>query len=954
MRNTPSRRFLLALLFAGLLPAADALAQGAGRGRGNRGGPGTLLLDNGTLDFDTPDFNLKLVKESQTISALQPKGAQGYNNTPFDFTPADILATRSNDGFNHLGDITLRIQQQGWQEGAWVDVTSSGARKPVTALNDYKTPAGAKLLAASDLTPTLGGSRVAANAGGRGGGGRGPATPDINDLPVQVTRSWLVDASGRLVLHFDIRNKSNAPVQVGGLGIPLVFNNIITGKNLEQAHNINSFFDPYVGQDAGYLQVTRLNGAGPALVVTEEPGTKTPFEAFRPIGDGTPRTQTSEAIFEWTVYSGAYAANEWRNAKPWNPGTSVTIQPGQTISHGVRLLVSPQIRDIEKTLAANKRPVAVGLPGYIVPMDLNAKLFLDTQGRKVTGIETDPPNAITATANATTKGGWLDYNIKGNTWGRVRMTISYDDGTKQAVHYYVIKPAAEAVANLGNFMFTKQWFTKADDPFKRAPSIMTYDRANNRIVEQDTRVWVAGLGDEGGSSWVSGGMKLLGQPKPDEVAKYEEFIDKVLWGGLQLKEGPNKYGVLKSMFYYDASGANGYQYMQGNWGSWTSWTQQQVNDVFQRAYNYPHVVAAYWSMYQVARNNPGLTKVHDWKWYLDQAYQTTNFMLNPPRRMGYVNTGLMEGDIFVMLLKDLKREGMTQQAATIEAGMKRRADRWRQETFPFGSEMAWDSTGQEEVYAWTSYFGYQDKAEVTINSILGYMPTVPHWGYNGNARRYWDFQYGGAPGGGIERQLHHYGSGINAIPALAQYRQFPDDYYLLRIGYAGAMGALSNIDEEGFASAAFHSYPQNLRWDAYSGDYAQNFFGHAVNSATYIINHPEFGWQSFGGNVTAGATVSVKPLDSFRKRVYIAPFGLYLTLEAGTVETVEINPATKSVKLALSPKGQFTPDAVLRVEQPAKVAGVGTFAPTGTFKSDREALVVPLGPGATTVELVAK
>ena len=75
-----------------------------------------------------------------------------------------------------------------------------------------------------------------------------------------------------------------------------------------------------MGQDAGYLQVTRLNGAGPALVVSPETGTKTPFEAFRPINDGTPRTQTSEAVFEWTVHSGAYAANEWRNAKPWNPG----------------------------------------------------------------------------------------------------------------------------------------------------------------------------------------------------------------------------------------------------------------------------------------------------------------------------------------------------------------------------------------------------------------------------------------------------------------------------------------------------------------------------------------------------------------------------------------------------------------------------------------------------------
>ncbi len=68
--------------------------------------PPTLGLENGTLDFDTPDFTLKLVKDSQTIAALEPKGAKGMDaNTPFDFTPADQLTARQGDRFNHLGDI---------------------------------------------------------------------------------------------------------------------------------------------------------------------------------------------------------------------------------------------------------------------------------------------------------------------------------------------------------------------------------------------------------------------------------------------------------------------------------------------------------------------------------------------------------------------------------------------------------------------------------------------------------------------------------------------------------------------------------------------------------------------------------------------------------------------------------------------------------------------------------
>jgi hypothetical protein len=44
----------------------------------------------------------------------------------------------------------------------------------------------------------------------------------------------------------------------------------------------------------------------------------------------------------------------------------------------------------------------------------------------------------------------------------------------------------------------------------------------------------------------------------------------------------------------------------------------------------------------------------------------------------------------------------------------------------------------------------------------------------------------------IERQLHHYGSGLNAIPVPSEYRDDPDDLYLLRIGLAGQMGAIAN------------------------------------------------------------------------------------------------------------------------------------------------------------------
>jgi len=890
------------------------------------------MLEQGTQHFDTPDFDLSLVRSSQTVAALQPKGANG-----FDFTPADQLVARSRNGYYHLGDIDLRLRVG--SSGDWKEYSTALARAPVTAL-----PSSKRLLAAADLTATL------------------PA-----DIPLHVVRQWALE-DGKLVLRFILKNKASQPVQIGGLGIPMVFNNILTGRSLPEAHAKCSFYDPYIGEGAGYLQVTRLNGEGPALLVI--PDGKTPFEAYKPIlnpkrfrgpstepevfTDLTPRSNTFEGFYDWMVYSEAFAENEWKGVNEWNPSTMLTLAPGESRTLGVKFVLSDSIPHIEKTLTANDRPVAVGIPGYVLPEDMHARLFLDYSS-PVASMSVSPAGAIAIHKDAPA-GAWKAYTLDGKTWGRSRLTITYRNGLVQTIGYFVMKPEADAVADLGHFLTTKQWFDDANDPFHRAPSPITYDNDLHQQVTQDARVWIAGLSDEGGAgSWLATAMKEFGEPNKEELDKFQQFIDGVLWGQLQYKDGPRQYGVKKSLFYYQPDELPaGYYRSDINWKGWTSWNKQQASAV-DRSFDYPHVAAAYWSLYRLARDHQGLITDHPWQWYLTQAYQTSMAMTRLAR--GYARFGQMEGDVFVSILNDLKLEGMNTEAANLEAAMKARADRWKDEAFPFGSEMPWDSTGQEEVYAWMKYFGYQDKADVTLKVILGYDPAIPSWGYNGSARRYWDFYYGGkaGPTGRLERQLHHYGSGINAIPLLAEYRQHPDEIYLLRVGYGGTMGSLTDINQEGFAATAFHSFPDMMRFDGITGDYGPNFFGYAFNTATYIVKHPAYGWVAFGGNLSdERGTVRVTPLDAFRMRVYVASLGLWLTLDSGQFQQVEINPRTGAVRVGLAAATQITPTALLRVSQPAKIEGVGTYAPRESLQMDRGAYLVPLKSGITWVELAPR
>ena len=875
----------------------------------------TLGIEKGTLDFTVSGFHLQLLKSSQTISELQTT-----DTDQFDFTPHDRLEKRNKDGYYHLGDLNFRIKSG--INSNWETYSTAAKRASVKSI----APETKNILAEADLAGTL---------------------PE--SLPLQVIRTWEQDGTN-LVLRFQLKNKTNQPVEIGALGIPMIFNNNFDGKELDQAHAETVFFDPYIGMDAGYLQVVRLNGHGPVLLVVPLKGTS--FEAYRPLTDDpTPVGTTFEGFHEWLVHSKAYTDQEWKGSEQWNVPTSVILQPGETHGIGLKFILTDKVENIEKTLIANNRPVAVGIPGYVLPQDVKASLFLNYP-EKITSMKTEPEGALEIKASGKIKNGWLNYSVHGKTWGRARLVIRYSDGLQQSINYKIIKPESQVVADNGHFLTTKQWFDQPNDLFHRSPSVITYDNEKKEQVTQDRRAWICGLSDEGGAgAWLNAIMKELVQPNPEEIKKLEEFVNQTLWGGIQYSSGKLKYGVRKSLFYYEPDSMPKGTYDSavkfGKYGGFPSWNKVGAV-ITDRSYNYPHVAAAHWVMYRLARNYKGLVSKQTWQWYLENAYHTAIAMMD--QAPYYAQFGQMEGSVFILILEDLKHEGYTDLAADLEKTMKARADHWATLNYPFGSEMSWDSTGQEEVYMWSNYFGFDEKAAITLKAILAYMPTIPHWAYNGNARRYWDFLYGGKLSR-YERMIHHYGSGLNAIPVLSQYRQTPDDLYLLRVGYGGVLGTLSNITEEGFAPCASHSFPTDLRNDGISGDYGCGFFGYAINTATYITHDEEFGWLAFGGNLTQkGKQVTVDLTTAAKSRIYLAPLKLWLTLEAGSFQSVSFEPGNGVIKLVLDAKNEYTPNAFLRME----CLNDRIYDLEGFRKNDRGLIVIPLSNKVVKARIALK
>ena len=402
-----------------------------------------LGLADGFATFNTPSFSFSIVKDSQIAYSLRPND----ETSTFDFLPYDVMSKRDANGQHHLGDITFRARVA--NTSAWQDIDSSTARSNVVAL-----PVTGNTLAAANLAPTL------------------PSNSLLN-----ITRRWVV-TDDHLQLLFDVENSQSSPVEIGSLGAPLEFNNvglkvpsfprrrltilqIFTDRTAADTNYNCSLFDPYIGQDAGFVQVTPLLGTLPPLVVT--PVGKSPLEGWRFLPEDTSadpfyQSQTFEGLYEWQFHTLAYAENEWSAVVPWNAATSVTLQPGESRTYGLQFDLAPSIRQIEDTLQSLERPVAVGIPGYILPQDQIGKLFLSF-GSAVQTMSVSPAGALTFAKNSdSVNASWVGYDITPKTWGRSRLTINYADGTIQTVHYYVTKAATQVISDLGNFLTTNQWF----------------------------------------------------------------------------------------------------------------------------------------------------------------------------------------------------------------------------------------------------------------------------------------------------------------------------------------------------------------------------------------------------------------------------------------------------------------------------------------------------------------
>jgi hypothetical protein len=385
-----------------------------------------------------------------------------------------------------------------------------------------------------------------------------------------------------------------------------------------------------------------------------------------------------------------------------------------------------------------------------------------------------------------------------------------------------------------------------------------------------------------------------------------------------------------------------------------------------RAFNYPHHVTTYLALYYAARHTTLKTRMK-WDWYLMRAANTT-------MKFGRPSVGVMDDTTFREILNavaeesaaDPSRVDFANATRVITANMYSRASGRFSQPYPYGSEFAFDTTGQEAVVVWLLYFANKTNtmaaaAKDTVDHVLSYMRSSATWAYNGGSRSWGDLGNNGkwqaTAGANFEtRGNFHYRSGLNSIPLLEWYRINPDDFFLAEVALGAHAGQMNSIDETGAPGMMMHMEPHILDFDPHSGDFGLGFFGCSVEAASYFIQHPQYGSLCFLCNIaptqqdlrqpSRAAAVTIQPVDLYKRRVYIEPLGLYLVLDAGTFASLELDLAAKKITVHFNSMTMDNYTYVARRLRADKVSADGVrpgsgFTVVGGAKKVRGAFVLP-------------
>lgn len=775
---------------------------------------------------------------------------------------------------------------------------------------------------------------------------------------------------GSLLWNITISNTSDQYLEFGDVGLPMPWNNKYT--SVDSVYNERVTAHTFAGADSGYAYAIRCSGEGNYILFTPVPESGARIEYVDNwVGNnnGVTGERADDTFKNWTSDSGGWQPGlsvyyvhskdiQQTGRGYYTDATSLVLDPGESQTYQFKFSAiragdnTPQDSaesennksDSMEERESNMRSVlynsgmidAIAVPGFQTALNMPTKLDLHYDETKIKDVEVDiqcvhendpfdeehiPVQGDGLVNNS--RGGQgehgansgytesctlaetkvvdgeshhvydLTFGCIGNNSVRVNYKLQTAEGTWEEkftqYEFNVLSELDDAVETHAQFM--------TDQQQDNDPDSATYGMYNDWYLSSGAD---SNAKNHWGDDWGHDNinfmtMKNYLDPDAEEVQSIEKYLIDYMWDSY-MKNTQDTYTVAN---YLSASSI-----------------YSDSEAPYTRTYSQMMEATGFFNMYRIQKAYPDLIDYRETAlWYLDKAY---GIYLNNVDAgvIGYYGEQQVPD-----MIEALRSEGMTEEADNLQEHFAKDKGNamLNYARYPYGSEFAYDNTGEEGAYsalkALLNYYPDEtdaaaayhkmSMAEWKTRAMRGIQPTWYQYAdpvFIGG-ESWWNFQYTASLAGYImDDYLRYQDNGWDtdsgAWAQRVNYAAKLSNFNSINMGqisadsigavswrytmYKGGHGAM-NVNDGG-------TRVMNNGWNDFSGESDEGLYGSLLSISSDVVTDPIFGLYGYGSTVSSsGEAYTVTPLDGFGKRINDIDHKLYVTMVQDSVSKAVIN-----------------------------------------------------------------
>ena len=500
--------------------------------------------------------------------------------------------------------------------------------------------------------------------------------------------------------EISLKNEGDKTLEIGRLGIPLLMDQFFRGDDSFKYEQCVLRHACLCHENA-WIYWEKSCGDEPVLL----------FKAM----DGTALDSFSVEK-EWAnavpgAFEGVYTVYLYHEPTRQFPETKTCrLAPGEFLRKKFLLGMEKGKKEAVSWLMENGGFYLESTPGMVLPCGTRAEIRIFSQEcpEVVTANAGDHAGEVTGEGNGHWK-TWLELN----GYGRREAWVSVNR-QRSKLTFFGIEAPEQIYQKQNRFICENQWETDEKDPCYHGLLMWDMDvkKRINASCNPHGPNWYAGGSDEIG---LVSGLFLsewnVYRPSETQIRILQDYCHDFIEDRLTEQPGWRVHRMVPWFEMFEP------------------WSGYGADDVW-RAFNYVHVINTYYNMYRIAKRYPFSWLEESEKW-IYKAYQYAKAMFSFwmfPEGVGATQYGNMgEAVLALSLSKALEEEGYVEESAEIQKIVVTKAEFFAGKAYPYGSEMAYDSTAFEAVYAYGKAIGDERVMEKTMEVSLANRGWQPSW-----------------------------------------------------------------------------------------------------------------------------------------------------------------------------------------------------------------------------------